>query len=125
MFRSLGIFIAFAGLVFAAGCSSEGGEEGEIIVVPTDAKAEYRVIDVTGNADDVLTITTRREGSSGVSYSIREVKCNPLKFRYIGDSDSLDAAREQARSPNSEPFAELVDGSISDYFSKYACRAKR
>ena len=88
------------------------------VLVPSDPKANYFVLDLFGTGEGIFEITTRREGPSGISYAIRKVTCDPFMFGYIADSD--DEAGLEIRDDNPE-MSELVSGSISDVISRYAC----
>jgi hypothetical protein len=92
----------------------------EQISVPSDPKARYFVTKIDAHAAGMIEISTRREGPSGTSFAIRQVKCEPLRFAYIAEGDS-----ETNLVRDSTPvFSKLVDGSISDVVARYAC-AKR
>lgn len=87
------------------------------IIVPSDAKAKYFVYDLAKRDDGMVEISTRREGPSGTSYTVRLVQCSPLRFATLADGET----REGLVRATSPDFSELVTGSISDVVSRYAC----
>jgi len=110
----------------------EPGQEGEITEtvsaatgqeiafdVPADSRAEYQLLSVVKNDEGLLVATTRRTGSSGSSYSVREIDCARQLFRYIGDGDTLDQAMTPLQNPGT--MATLVAGSSSHAAVQIAC----
>lgn len=91
--------------------------QGEPLAVPSDQKAKYFVIGMDKRTDGMVEISTRREGPSGNSFAIRLVQCEPLRFGYIAEGDSI---ADLVRDP-SPKLTELVTGSISDVVAKLAC----
>jgi hypothetical protein len=90
------------------------------IDVPSDPKAKYTAVDVTRVGDGKAEITTKRDGPSGTSYAKRLVDCRSMRFRYLGEGDTMEELNRSKPSPNMGP---LVTGSISYHVSVYACRA--
>ena len=90
------------------------------IHVPTDPKAEYTVVGLKNVGGGTAEITTRRDGPSGTSYAKRLVDCGRMRFKYLGEGDTLEELNRSKPSPNMGP---LVTGSISYHLSTYACRA--
>ena len=111
---------ALVGIVVLAlaGCSSSPSEEGTPLDVPSDAKAQYFVLE-KGGTPERPTILTKRVGSSGTSFSRREIDCVAQSVRYLGTGDT----REQmnASTPDAS-MAPIVPGAIADYVAKEACR---
>lgn len=93
---------------------------GEPLAVPSDPKAIYFVTGIVKRTDGMLEISTRREGTSGNSFAIRLIQCEPLRFGYISDGD-IEADLIRDPSPK---LTELVTGSISDVIAKHACTPK-
>jgi hypothetical protein len=89
------------------------------IDVPTDLKAKYTVVDVKRVGGGKAEITTRRDGPSGTSYAKRLVDCGSMRFKYLGEGDTMEELSRSKPSPNMGP---LVTGSISYHVSMYACR---
>lgn len=96
-----------------------GGTFGTRFKVPSDPKADYYLLDVTKGKGGNIIATTRREGPSGTSFARREIDCRGNKARYVGEGDTL-AATKRAGYHVGE-MGDLVDGSISDVASRFAC----
>lgn len=111
--RIVGSFIAYSFICSVAIADAP-------IVVPTDSKATYFILERGGTADKP-TLVTKRVGPSGTSYSKRQFDCKAHTFKYLGDGDSLE---EMRRSKPDERMGELVEGSISDELWKEVCRKK-
>jgi hypothetical protein len=87
------------------------------IRIPTDSGASYAVLSRGGTAR-LPTLTTRRSGSSGVSYAKRQFDCGAHTFAYLGEGEDLSDVQG---STSSSAMSDLVEGSISDYWWHYAC----
>lgn len=92
---------------------------GTAFDVPSDARARYFLLDVSPGKGGNIVATTRREGPSGTTFARREIDCGGQTFRYIGEGDTLEQAKQPA--PNPGEMSTLVDGSISDLTIKFAC----
>lgn len=91
------------------------------VPVPTDSKARYTiVIEDVGHGKSALAVISKREGPSGTSFAIREVNCITHTFRYLGEGDTLEEAMDNLN--DRAKMSALVDGSISDYISRAACK---
>jgi hypothetical protein len=97
-----------------------GTAAAQSISVPSDARARYEAVSVIKRRDGLVEIITRRDGPSGISFARREVDCRRQLFRYIGEGDTLEEAKRPA--PNPGRMAVLVEGSISYYVVRFACR---
>lgn len=86
--------------------------------IPTDTKAKYNIIDVS-KTGVMATITTKREGPSGVSYSKRLYDCNAWTVKYLGDGDTIEEMNDS--SPDSS-MSQIVDSSIAYYIGQKACK---
>lgn len=88
------------------------------LYVPSDSKATYTVLDrdTTGNE---RTITTKRVGSSGTSYSRRLYNCADRTVKYLGSGETLEQMKASQPDPQMGP---IVTGSIADYVGAEACR---
>lgn len=96
-----------------------GARVGDPVPVRSDARSEYQVVEISTKSSGRVKILTRRDGPSGRSFSQRECGCESSTFRYLGDGDSFDAAK------NGKPDAKmtrLVVGSISEQVCDFACR---
>lgn len=92
------------------------------IPVPSDPNARYYLLNLVPMDGATLQIESRREGTSGISFSVRLVDCaagtyDAIYSAYDGEPRSevfpiLDA------SPN---MGLLTDQSISWYVSRFAC----
>ncbi|EAA6275728.1 hypothetical protein PHL84_001411 [Salmonella enterica] len=90
----------------------------EVFSVPTDSKASYTVLEKT-RSGDMVTITTKREGPSGVSYSKRLYDCTASTVKYLGSGDTIEQMNSSAPDPNMAP---IIDRSIAYYVGQKACR---
>ncbi|HAJ7389262.1 TPA: hypothetical protein HNV44_10255 [Escherichia coli] len=88
------------------------------ISIPTDSKAKYTILEQDLNGS-MATITTKREGSSGVSYSKRQYDCSAWTVRYLGSGDTLEGMQSSAPDKNMAP---IVDNSIAYYIGQKACK---
>lgn len=88
------------------------------IDVPTDSKASYTVIN-KGQQGDYKTITTKRVGSSGTSYSERAYDCSAWEVKYLGTGDSIAAMKSSGADQNMSP---IIDRSIAYYVGREACK---
>ena len=85
--------------------------------IPSDAKAKYFVLE-RGGSKGMPTLTTKRVGSSGTSYSQRVFDCSTSQVKYLGTGDSLEEMKNSKPDPNMGP---LIKGSISWYQWQHAC----
>lgn len=97
-----------------------GAFSAESVNVPSDSSANYGIVvrDV-GFGREALIVISKRDGSSGTSYSIREVNCNNQTFRYMGEGDTLEEAMDSL--DDKSKMSPLVEGSISYYIVRAAC----
>jgi hypothetical protein len=89
------------------------------VVVPTDSKARYAIIDVKSVDVEHIEVISRRDGPSGTSFAKRLVNCKEATFKYLAEGDTM---VDLASSKPDETMAELTEGSISAYISMYACQ---
>lgn len=85
--------------------------------VPSDAKANFYVLEKGGQGNE-RTIVTKRAGPSGISYSKRLYNCADHTVKYLGTGDSLAAMAVSAADPAMVP---IVEGSIAYYVGLQAC----
>ena len=109
MKRSLMLFLLIPSAVFAAQYN---------ISIPTDSRATYTVIQ-KGSQGVLKTIVTKREGSSGTTFSERLYDCENGTVKYIGTGDTIEQMRSSSPDPNMSP---VVDKSIAFYIGKEACK---
>lgn len=88
------------------------------ISVPSDSGAQYYVLD-KGTLGSLRTITTKRIGPSGSSYSKRLYSCSGSTVKYLGTGDTL---AEMNRSSPSGDLSPIVKGSIAYYVGLEACK---
>lgn len=88
------------------------------ISIPTDSKAAYTVLG-KGERDGFKTIITKREGSSGVSYSERAYDCVNRRVKYLGDGENLEQMKSSSADTN---MSDIVPESIADYVGNEACK---
>jgi hypothetical protein len=100
--------------------ATQPATEGEPISVPSDPGAAYRLLRWSRLPNGHLEALSRRDGPSGTSFARREIDCGAMKFRYLGEGDTLEQAL--ADSPNPGDMSELTPESISTYVSEFVCR---
>jgi len=100
----------------SAPATNEGGTP---YTVPSDARASYVLLSVKPGDDGHIIAMTRRTGSSGISYSNREIDCAAQLARYIGEGDTREEAEKP--SPNPGEMASLVEGSSTHAAVQVAC----
>jgi hypothetical protein len=88
------------------------------LIVPSDSKAQYSVLEKDGVGDD-RTIITKRTGSSGTSYSKRLYNCANSSVMYLGTGDSMAEMESSKPDPGMSP---IVERSIAYYVGIEACR---
>lgn len=98
-------------------CAMGGTKIGQPFKIPSDGKAIYVVLEMSGNGF-LRTILTKRDGPSGASFAKREYNCKTSKVRYLGTGDTVEDARENRADPN---MSDIVDGSIASYIGAIAC----
>lgn len=98
--------------------TSESELKQRELVVPSDAKAVYTILEIDGEWPN-KTIVTRRVGPSGTSFSNRLYNCSKNQVKYIGSGDSLEEMNASKPDPN---MGEIVSGSIADYVGRVACQ---
>lgn len=85
--------------------------------IPSDPKASYTILQRDTQGVE-RTITTRREGSSGTTYSKRLYNCSNHTVKYLGTGDSI----EQMNSSSPDPkMAPVISGSIADFVGEAVC----
>ena len=97
-------------------CLIACGEPGRFSV-PSDNKAKYFIIEMGGSRNEP-TITTKRVGSSGESYSKRIYNCSKNTVRYLGTGSTL---REMKISKSEEKMMPVIYKSIAYYVGKKVC----
>ncbi len=88
------------------------------LYVPSDSKATFTVLERSGSGNE-RTITTKRVGSSGTSYSRRLYNCADRTVKYLGSGETLEQMNASQPDPRMGP---IVSGSIADYVGDEACR---
>ncbi|UZK68849.1 hypothetical protein OKW76_12495 [Sphingomonas sp. S1-29] len=92
---------------------------GTAYSVPADPNATYSLLGVTKGPGTNIIAMTQRTGSSGTSYSNREIDCGGQLARYIGEGDTPEEAQKPA--PNPGEMAPLVEGSSTHTAVQVAC----
>lgn len=95
------------------------GASGTAIPVQSDPGVSYALISSAKMANGNLEVVTQRNGSSGVSFARREIDCDTMSFRYLGEGDTLAEAEQDG--PNPGEMAEAMSTSISGEVSRFAC----
>ena len=88
------------------------------LVVPSDSKAQYFILEKGGNGVE-RTIVTKRVGPSGTGYSKRLYNCKAGTVKYLGTGDTLEAMRKSKPDPSMSP---IVQGSIAYYVGQETCK---
>jgi hypothetical protein len=109
-------------LSIATSPTAPSEEAGTPYSAPADPNATYSLLGVKPGKGGNIIAMTRRTGSSGTSYSNREIDCGAQLARYIGEGDTREEAEQP--SPNPGDMAPLVEGSSTHAAVQAAC-AKR
>lgn len=86
--------------------------------VPSDPNAVYTVLN-TGIKGNLVTITTKRVGSSGTTYSQRAYDCSLGKVMYLGSGETIEQMKSSKPDDHLSP---IFEGSIADYVGAEACK---
>lgn len=89
----------------------------QLIPVPSDKGANYWLVS-KASSGGLHQIVTRRNGSSGTTYSNRAYDCLRKQVMYLGDGSTLDEMRRSAPDSIMSP---IVPGSIAHYVGLAAC----
>ncbi len=110
-------------LLFAlTGASLSLAAHAQPISVPSDPGVSYRAVEIKAKPNGMVEILTRRQGPSGISFSLREIDCRNRSFRYLGEGDTREeAARAEARNRPNNRMGQLTEGSISTHVANFAC----
>src|SRR3546814_18366511 len=77
----------------------------------SDPKVSNRIVKISKMPNGHLEVTNRRDGTSGTSFSRREIDCRSYEYRYLGEGDTLTEAEED--SSNIGSMSELTGTSAS------------
>ncbi|POG01255.1 hypothetical protein BGP85_22420 [Pseudomonas putida] len=88
------------------------------LYIPSDPKASYTILDRDSSGTE-RTITTKREGASGTSYSRRLYNCAEKTVKYLGSGETIEQMHASKPDPRMGP---IIEGSIADYVGAEACR---
>ncbi|MGP2486914.1 hypothetical protein ACTUTK_06970 [Pantoea ananatis] len=106
-------------IIFAVvAMTSFGAFSAKTISIPTDTRARYTILDKVKKGSSA-TITTKREGPSGVSFSKRLYNCSAWTVKYLGDGETIEQMKSSKPDQN---MSTIVENSIADYLGKQACR---
>ncbi len=92
----------------------------EVLSVPSDPGATYFVLKKAGTKQKPI-LTTKRTGSSGSSFAIREFDCKNKTARYLADSSTLEGLEGSKPEPSMSP---VVEESVAWYQLRYSCKFK-
>jgi hypothetical protein len=106
-------------LSIATSPAAPSEEAGTPYSAPADPNATYSLLSVKPGKGGNIIAMTRRTGSSGTSYSNREIDCGAQLARYIGEGDTREEAEQP--SPNPGDMAPLVEGSSTHAAVQAAC----
>jgi hypothetical protein len=90
----------------------------EPIAVPSDPRATYQLLEWRRMPNGHREAMTRRDGPSGITFARREIDCEGMRFRYLGEGDTVEEARLHSASPE---MGDLTPESISTYVSRFVC----
>jgi len=76
---------------------------GEPILIPSDASAQYSILE-RGGTPSMPTLLTRRVGPSGSSYSKRVFDCSSRTVKYLGNGDTLEELAASTPDPKMGPW---------------------
>jgi len=88
------------------------------LVVPSDSKAQYFVLEKGGKGAE-RTIVTKRVGPNETVFSRRRYNCKSATVKYLGTGYTLEAMGKSKPDPAIGP---IVQGSIAYYVGQEACR---
>jgi hypothetical protein len=100
--------------IFTLGACGESNH----LFVPSDPKANYYVLEIAGSRSE-RSITTKRVGTSGESFSKRVYNCEKSTVRYLGTGSTL---REMKISKSESRMSPVVYKSIAYYVGDKACK---
>lgn len=86
--------------------------------VPSDSKATYLILDKY-DSDHFKIIITKREGSSGVTYSKRMYDCSASEVRYLGTGNTLSELKLSTPDPK---MTAIQPNSIAYFVGIEACK---
>ncbi|MEJ1935381.1 hypothetical protein WDZ92_34730 [Nostoc sp. NIES-2111] len=98
--------------------AAAGEPSGYEIHIPSDPKARFWVLGVEKRPGGMRAVVTRREGSSGVTYSKRLVDCDRQEVKYLASADDYAGLAVERPDPRMAP---LVPQSIAWYVTQQAC----
>lgn len=88
--------MAAAALVLCAVASTglaKGTKVSVPLIVESDTRATYMLVEYEKIADHVFLATTVREGEAGTEYAARVIDCDPLRTKDIAEGQTLAAVR--------------------------------
>ena len=89
------------------------------IDIETDLGGDYFIVEKTGPENRPVVVVKQVDGTYN-NFIKREFDCDPKRFRYLGEGESL--AAMTASEPESAPDMEDIrPGSISDQIAEYVC----
>ena len=94
-------------------------DEGEPFSIPSDSRASYRLLKWSRLPNGHLEALTRRDGPSGTSFERREIDCETMTYRELGEGDTREDAVKDV--PNVGHMTELTPESISTYTAGLVC----
>jgi hypothetical protein len=113
--------------VFTAEIEAKGGDgpslrpdTSEPIPVPADPGARHRLVQWSRLSNGHVEAVTRRDGRAGTSFARREIDCEAMTFRRLGEGATL--ADALADAPNPGFMTEAAGGTISADIAPFVCR---
>jgi hypothetical protein len=99
---------------------AEPATEGFSIPAPSDPNASYRIVKISKMPNGHLEVTSRRDGTSGTSFSRREIDCRSYEYRYLDERDTLAEAEKDGSNIGS--MSGLTGTSASSDVANAACK---
>ena len=96
-------------------------DERTHLLVPSDSKASYFILERAGKYP-IRSITTEREGRSGLSFSKRQCDCTKKTYKEIFTGETVEEIEESKKRNAKDKMVDLVQGSTAYYACEAACQ---
>ncbi|WP_424990387.1 hypothetical protein [Fluviibacterium sp. S390] len=103
-----------------------GWHDAGEIVVASDANAKRSQSWVKRSESGTVLLLTTRNGPSGQVLTVREVRENPLGWKYLGEGESFEELSSSLLTGNPMmKFSDTIEDSIADVCTKHAIASIR
>jgi hypothetical protein len=102
------------------GDTPKRGLDSSSIVYASDPNARFEILDNSRLPNGNIEVLNKRIGPSGISYSRREISCSEYTYRYLGEGDTLDEAKQDGA--NLGEMSALTGTSASSDVANEACK---